>query len=71
MGRFFWWVLYCNVCNLMYSIIYTRKIALQQLKYYIYIYTSNNILRKKFTGIMAINTNIAALPRGRVFSYYF
>ena len=36
-----------------------------------HIYTLIDILRKKLTGIMAINTNIAALPGGRVFSYYF
>jgi len=49
---------------------YTKK-ALQQLKYiHMHIYNLDNISRKKLTGIMASNTNIAALPGGLVFSFY-
>ena len=45
----------------MQSIIYTRKVTLQQLTYYICMC----ILKKqKKAGIMASNTNIAVLPGG-------
>ena len=39
---------------------------------HMHIYTVNSVFtQKKLTGIMTSNTNIAALPRGRVLSYYF
>ena len=47
--------------------LYTIKIALQELKHYICTYTLKMIYQeKRITGIMASNTNIAALPEGRV-----
>ena len=45
------------LCNVMYSIIYTRKIALKQLRYFICICTLLiTFIKKNLTRIMASNT---------------
>ena len=63
---------YMYVCMYVIENFYTKKNSPSTTKIlHMHIYTLNNILRKKLTSIMASNANIAALPGGRVFSYYF